>query len=101
MVLAGSIRVARGDSGEGMVNLRQRYSILTWQKLAFQQRFGFAPFWLCFYCAVITENPRFGKAAWPGFVKCARLGVGCWVGRVVKRSVPTKRKTKMSQKAIL
>ena len=30
MVLAGSIRVARGDSGEGMVNLRQRHSILTW-----------------------------------------------------------------------
>ena len=30
MVLAGSIRVARGDSGEGVVNLRQRHSILTW-----------------------------------------------------------------------
>ena len=38
--------------------------------------------------SVITENPRFGKAAWPEFVECARLGVGCWVGIVIETSMP-------------
>ena len=57
-------------------------------KAGLSKKFGFAPFWLCFYCSVITENPRFGKAAWPEFVECARLGVGCWVGIVIETSMP-------------
>ena len=62
-----------------MANFRQRYSIFTWKKLAFQQRFGFASFWLCFYfllCCYHQEPPiRKSSVAWVRGICSYR----CWV----------------------
>ena len=51
-----------------------------------------AVFLLCCY----HQEPPIRKAAKPGFVECARLGVGCWVGILVETSMPTKPKTELA-----